>query len=145
MIVFDGKYSWNGTKRGSSKPVSWWPGAYWLKIINLSQSYGNIHMLKPIIIFAAETDNGHCVRHRYQDLVKNVCRDFKLQLEKLLWIAYNVNSPNQIETAAFELITRLGSEVFFSVRWRPILPNEQIAIKPYFPTHKHGDELSEKN
>ncbi len=140
MIIFDGKYSWDGTKRGSSKPVSWWPGAYWLKIIDLSQNRGNLLMLKPILVFAAETENGHCVRNRYQDLVKNVCRDFNLKLEKILWITYNVNSPQEIETALFELVTYLGSEVFFSVRWRPVLPNEQMVIMPYFPEHDNMDE-----
>ncbi len=136
MIIFDEKYSWDGTKRGSKQPVSWWPGAYWLKIVDLSQNNENIHMLRPIIIFAAETDSGSCVRNRYQDLVRNVCRDFNLQIEKILWVAYNADSPDEVEVAAFESIMTMGSEVLFSVRWRSILPNEEIAIRPYFPDNK---------
>ena len=36
MIIFNGKYSWDGKKDGVHKPVSWWPGSHYLTIVDFS-------------------------------------------------------------------------------------------------------------
>ena len=133
MIIFDGNYTWSGRKNDADKPVSWWPGSYRLTIIDRSGETPGIRMLKPVIVLAAETKKGFVVRNRYQDLVKKVCKDFNLQMDKVLWISYNPNFISEMETAVFTPVTRLGSEVMYSVQWRSVMPNEVDEVRQYIP------------
>ncbi len=131
MIIFDGEYEWDGNKKDDFRPVSWWPGACRLTIIDISDVNPDIHILRPVIILASELQEGFSVKNRYQDLARRVCRDFKLDMKKVLWIEYNPDSPDEMEAAVFEHVTSIGSEELYSIRWRPARVNELEAVKPY--------------
>jgi hypothetical protein len=133
MIVFNGKYRWDGKKKGDRKPVSWWPGSYRITIIDLSDEKPGVHMLKPIIVMAAETKEGFCLKNTYQDLVKNVCIDFNLQTDKVFWVSYNAESFLEMQAAVFRPVSRLGSEILYDIRWRPVIDRELDEIKRFFP------------
>ncbi|MBT3312028.1 MAG: hypothetical protein HN931_04935 [Desulfobacterales bacterium] len=131
MIIFDGEYEWDGNKNDGFKPVSWWPGACRLTIIDISEKNPGIHILRPVIVLASKLQEGFSVKNRYQDLVRRICLDFKLDMKKVLWIGYNPNIPKEMEAAVFEHVTSIGSEELYSIRWRPVRSNEFEAVKQY--------------
>lgn len=133
MIIFDGDYSWSGKKNDENKPVSWWPGSYRLTIIDRSGETPGVRRLKPVIILAAETKEGFLVKNRYEDLVRKVCKDFNLEMDKILWTSYNLNSHSEMEIAVFNPVTRIGKEILYTVGWRPVMPNEADDIRQYIP------------
>ncbi len=134
MILFDGEYKWDGKKEDDHKPVSWWPGSYRLKIVDVSKARPDIHTLKPYIVFSGQTMDGFTVAGRYQDLVKSVCKKFDLELEKLLWISYKTKGDGKLKVAVFKNINRISPDVLlFYVEWRPLLENEYKEIEAYLP------------
>ena len=138
MIIFDGKYTWNGRKEkdSSHKPVCWWPGSCRLTIVDLSDAAPGLLMLKPVIVLADETQEGYTVGNRYQDLVKNVCREFNLNEDKVLWITYNLEYDDKMKVAVIAPRTRVGDQVLYSVTWRDLMPNEIAMVSRYFPIVK---------
>ncbi|MBW1763791.1 MAG: hypothetical protein JRJ23_03475 [Deltaproteobacteria bacterium] len=135
MIIYDGKYSWNGKKEDEHTPISWWPGSCMLKIIDRSNvaSQKNVVLAKPVLVLTAETGEGYSVKSHYQDFAKAVCRDFHLEMKRILWVEYYPGKPGQIDIVLFDPITRIGSEVQFSVHFRPITEREFEEINMYLP------------
>ena len=142
MIIFDGKYTWTGRKDKDRphKPVCWWPGSCRLTIVDFSQENPDVLMLKPIIVLAAEPQEGYTVGNRYQDLIKNVCLEFNLDEDKVLWITYTLESDDKMRAAVIVPRTRVGDEVLYSVTWRDLMPTEITMISRYLPIVKSEGE-----
>jgi len=135
MIKFNGKYQWDGRKRknGLHKPITWWPGSCRLTIVDLSAKNPDVHMLKPIIIFAAEAKKGYSAASRYQDLIKNIFREFNLNKDKVLWIKYDIGSCDNMKVAVIAPKIRVGNEMFYSIKWRDLMSNEIDEVSRFFP------------
>ena len=135
MIIYDSKYSWNGKKEDEKTPVSWWPGACRLKIVDRSRMMEklNVILAKPVLVMTAETGEGYSVKSHYQDLAKAVCRDFFLDIKRVMWVEYYPDRPDQIDMVLFDPITRIGDEVQYSVRFRPVTEKEFAEINMYLP------------
>jgi hypothetical protein len=137
MIVFEGKYSWSGKKQSSSRPVSWWAGAYWLKIIDLSRttigSTPRVLMLKPIVVIVSDTGEGASATNCAPELVKSVCRDFTLDIKKILWIEYHPGPQPHMEAGKFKAVTRIHGDILYAVDWRPVRDHELAMIQAYSP------------
>ena len=137
MIIFDGKYGWSGKKLSKRNPISWWAGAYWLKIMDLSKSNPNVVMLKPIIVIVSDTGEGASATNCAPDLVKSVCHDFELDVKKVLWMEYHPGDAPYLDVAQFIPMAELHDETLYSVSWRSIHPNELEMIIPFFPEAGH--------
>ncbi|MDY6879493.1 MAG: hypothetical protein SV686_04535 [Thermodesulfobacteriota bacterium] len=146
MIIYDGQYSWTGRKdkHRPHKPVCWWPGSCRLTIADLSKDKPDLLMLKPIIVLAADPQEGYTVGNRYQDLIRTVCREFGLDENKVLWIRYNPAGPDEMQVAVIVPETRVGDEVLYSVTWRDLMPREKTMVLQYLPAGSIG-ETGEKN
>lgn len=131
MIIYDGKYNWQGKKRFHFKPVSWWPGSYHLTIIDLSKSMPDVYLMKPYVVIVSNTGNGISSINCTDNFAKSVCRDFKLNIERVLWIEYHPKKPAHMDVATFKPVTTIGSETLYSVKWRSIMPNELEVIKGF--------------
>ncbi|MCD6273032.1 MAG: hypothetical protein J7K30_09340 [Deltaproteobacteria bacterium] len=131
MIIYNGKYNWSGKKTNNSKPITWWPGSYRLTIIDISKHRPGVYNLKPVIVLISNTGEGYSAINYFQNLAKSICRDFNLDISRTLWIEYLPKESAHMEVAVFKPITRIGSETIYSVKWRPIMPNEMELIKSY--------------
>ncbi len=131
MIIYDGKYSWSGEKRSELRPVSWWAGAYWLKIIDLSQEKNSVLMLKPIVVIVSDTGEGASATNCASELVKSVCRDFNLDIKKILWVEYHPGPPPHMEVGKFTSMATIHNETLYTTEWRPIRKDELEMISPY--------------
>jgi hypothetical protein len=138
MIVYDGKYSWSGKKDSEIRPIAWWAGAYRLKIIDLSKSKtasagAGVVMLKPIVVIVSDTGEGASVTNCAPELVKSVCRDFKLDIKKILWIEFHPGPPAHMNVGKFTRAAKIHDEALYTVDWRPARTGELEMIKPYSP------------
>ena len=131
MIIYDGKYSWTGKKQTQVHPVSWWAGAYWLKIIDLSKEDNQVVVLKPIVVIVSDTGEGASATNCASELVKSVCRDFKLDIHKIIWVEYHPGPPPYMEVAKFKPVTTINHEVFYQTQWRAVTRNELEMITPF--------------
>ena len=135
MIIYNEKYNWSG-KKNTFRPVTWWPGSYWLTIIDISKGHPGVYSLKPIIVLLSDTGEGYSARHYFQNLAKCVCRAFNLDISKVRWIEYRSplsTEPAQMEVAMFEPLRRIGREIFYSVNRRPVRPNEIEELQNFWP------------
>lgn len=131
MIIYEGKYSWSGKKNSDIPPINWWAGAYRLKIIDLSKNNPDVVMLKPIAVIVSDTGEGSSATNYAPELVKNVCRDFHLEISKIIWIEYHPGPPPHMEVARFKTVTKISDETLYSASWRPIWKEELNLIAPF--------------
>jgi hypothetical protein len=133
MIIFNGKYTWDGKTDDGHKPVSWWPGSQHLTIVDFSDEKTDVVMLKPFVVLAADSKELYSIQKRYQDLIIGVCREFKLELQKVLWVCYNRDGGNEMKVAVLKLLTGKGPYQVFDLKWRPIMANEKKLMDSILP------------
>ena len=133
MIIFNGKYTWAGKKDGDHKPVSWWPGSHHLTIVDFSSEKPDVVLLKPVIVLAADTKEGHSIHKRHQDLVVGVCREFDLDVQKVLWVRYSRDSGNEMKVAVIKLLSGKGPYKVYDLKWRSLMANERKLIDSLLP------------
>ena len=128
MILFDGIYSWSGTTHSGARPVSWWPGSYRVKIVDLSDTTpaGVFHM-KPVICLFADTGKGFNVRNHFQYFAQSLCREFDLRLNKVLWVEY-FPEGRTMDVATLKEGSMVGKERLYTVQWRPVREDEAVLI-----------------
>ena len=131
MILFEGKYSWPGERKTYSKPVSWWPGCYWLKIIDLSIALPSIYHLKPYLCLIADMGEGVGIGSKFQNLAESICEKFSLEIKRVLWVEYSPQYGKGMKVATLKPETVIGGRTLYSVTWRPVMPNEMEMISGY--------------
>lgn len=134
MIIFDGTYKWSGKRETEGRPVSWWPSAYRLKIIDTSRRQANVIAMRPLLILITDTGKGGSAVNYAQELAKSVCRDFDLDIDKVRLIEYADTNPEKSRVAILTLVTTLGRENLYTVDWRDIQTNELELLKTYLPS-----------
>ena len=144
MMLFNGKYAWDGSKGGAHKPVSWWPGAHFISIFDLSHEKSNVLMLKPIVVLALDTQEGYSMEKRYQDLIMGVCREFGIPVQKVLWVKLDPDHPKDMRVAMMEASYKLKSGNLYDVKWRHLMPNEKEIVEQLLPLSTLKDRISEK-
>ena len=137
MVIFDGKYTWDGTKRSHENPISWWPGSYKVKLVNLTDKYSGAIMFKPYICMFSNLGDHLSVSGSTQNFVKKICRDFGLDLKRVLWVEHYPGSPGRMEVLSFKKITRVLDDVFYAVTRRSVRQNELLLIGSVFEEAKH--------
>lgn len=132
MIIFEGKYHWDGTKKGDSNPISWWPGTYRLKIVDLTVKHPEVIHIKPYLCLFSCADSDYCVKNKFHNLAVKISNEFHLNPEKVLWIEnFSTARHNNLDVAIIELVTTIGGEKIYKTIWRQIRPNEKELIKSY--------------
>jgi len=133
MIIFNGKYTWDGKKDHDHKPVSWWPGSQYLTIVDFSHEKTDVVMLKPFVVLAADAKEGYSIHKRYQDLIIGVCREFNLDLQKVLWVCYDRNSENEMKVAVLKFLAGKGPYKIYDLKWRAVMANEKKLMDSILP------------
>ena len=133
MIIFNGKYTWDGKSDSGHKPVSWWPGSQYLTIVDISTEKTDVVMLKPFIVLSSDTKEAYSIHKRYQDLIIGVCREFDLEVQKVLWVRYNRDAENEMKVAVLKLLTGRGPYKVFDLKWRAVMDNERKLVDSILP------------
>lgn len=129
MAIFDGRYRWDGTKRGEYEPIAWSPGAYDVKIFKCSSSSEKVQHLKPFICIYAPTGEGQSISANPEKFAKQICNDFSLDLERVLWIEDLLTKENRYEIIMFTRSTKIGKATFYRTDKRMALEREVLMIQ----------------
>ena len=124
MIIYDGEYSWKGKSTAKKRPISWWRSSYRLRIVDVSRDAPGIVFLKPHVVLFADTGEGASVTNCLPDLAKQICEDFELDLNRVVWVEDRPEIKERFRVAVFRPVARLGSDVFYQVAWRAAIPSE---------------------
>lgn len=131
MIVYEGKYTWSGNATRKKRPISWWQSAYRLRIVDVSPETPGVLFLKPLIVFFADTGEGASVTNCLPDLAKQICKDFDLDFNRVVWIEERPDNEERFRVATFHPVARLGDEHFYQVAWRSAIPSELKLIETH--------------
>jgi len=120
MVLFNGRYSWDGTKKDGREPITWFPGAYDLKIFDRAGDEGGITHLKPYICVYSRTGEGQSISVNPEKFAKQICYEFSLDMEKVLWVEDQLTDKDRYTIIMFNKSGRLSDTVFYkTVKRKP--------------------------
>lgn len=128
MEIYNGIYSWDGKRHGNREPIAWFPGSYNLRIFDIGAQGGNITSLKRFLCIYSETGSGHSISAHPEKFAKQVCRDFGLDLERVLWVEELYNGGKRYEVVVFSRSSKMGETMFYRVSKRPPTDNDLKTI-----------------
>lgn len=129
MAIFCGRYSWDGRKTDDKDPISWFPGAYDLKIINLEESVNSISFMRPYLCIFTNTGSGYSVSANPEKFAKRICVDFSLPIERVLWVEQQEKDSDVFEVILFQKKNQVGDHIFYTIERRKPTENEIHLIR----------------
>lgn len=114
-------------------PIRRWKNAWRVRIIDLGMSRPDVQYLRPKIVVAVRVGGHTLTATCAGSLGQKICRDFDLNPEQILWVEQLDPDQDRFHAATFVKKPYKGGGFYESVTWRPILPNEIDAIKPFIP------------
>jgi hypothetical protein len=133
MVVYDGTYRLQLDADRALKPGTKWACAWRVRIINLTVGQPAVRHLKPTVVVANQTGLATSLTSCAEAVGKKISLDFKLDINKVLWIENIPSQPGQWHAAVFTPQAAFGPDKNYNIKWRPILPNETNLIKPFIP------------
>jgi len=132
MAIFDGRYRWDGTKTGEQEPIAWSPGAYDVKIFKCAMSSDKVQRLKPVVCIYAATGEGQSISATPEKFAKQICHDFDLDIERVLWIEDQLTETDRYMVVLFSRSTKVGTTIFYKTTKRLALePELQLIFREY--------------
>jgi len=129
MAIFDGRYRWDGTKKGETEPIAWFAGSYDVKIFKCTASSGKVHHLKSHVCLYAPTGEGQSISANPEKFAKQICDDFSLELERVLWVEDLLQDKDRYEVVIFNKSARVGATIFYRIEKRPAMESEIRLIR----------------
>jgi hypothetical protein len=129
MTLFSGRYRWDGTKKDDREPIAWSPGAYDIEIFQCGQESGKIQHLKSHVCVYARTGQGHSISANPEKFAKQICSDFSLELERVLWVEDHLCEEDRYEVIMFTRSGRVGRDIFYKTNKRKPLDYENALIR----------------
>jgi len=129
MAIFAGRYRWDGTKKGDREPIAWFAGSYDVKLFKRAPSSLKVQYLKPYICVYAPTGEGQSISANPEKFAQQLCTDFSLQLEQVLWVEDLLKERNQYEVVMFTRSGKMGDRVFYRTEKRLALESEVRMIQ----------------
>lgn len=136
MKVFDGRYSWDGKRHDNKEPITWFPGAYNLKIFDISGNSSQIQHIKPYLCIYSETGEGMSISENPVKFAQHICDDFSLEFEKVLWVEEVTENSGDFEVVTFNRSGKLAQDYFYQVQKRSPLKGERKVIETELATLK---------
>ncbi len=129
MAIYNGVYRWDGTRTSGQDPIAWSAGAYDVKIYRRNISGTNVEMLKPYVCIYSRTGKGHSISANPERFVKQLCLEFSLELERVLWVEDHLSGENRYEIVMFSRFSKMGNTMFYKVEKRDPLDHEVAQLK----------------
>lgn len=131
MVLHDFTYKWDGKSQDGKKPVSWWPGAYHVKIVQLSSDSSKVNFLVPFVVLLKNARThpsmNTSLRNYIYNFAQKISEQYKIEMGKTLWIEID----NTIKVIRLRPHPKLMTAALYALSWRPIRPNELDMIEPY--------------
>jgi len=130
MVLFNGRYSWDGTKKDGRDPIAWFPGAYDLKIFDRNADGGDgITHLKRFICVYSRTGEGQSISVNPEKFAKQICHEFSLDLEKVLWVEDLLTEKDRYIIVMFNRSRQMRGTFFYEVVKRQPFAAEKKQIE----------------
>jgi hypothetical protein len=131
MVIYDGIYRLRGTPQTASlrKP----PACAWrVRIINLTLSQPQVDHLREFVVLAIPAGEGVFHSSCADSMGRSICRDFCLDVRRVIWIEHFSNGGNHpLSVAVFHALDRFGSDSLCTIDWRPIRTNELKMLRRF--------------
>ncbi len=124
MAIFQGRYRWDGIKKGEQEPIAWSPGAYDVKIFQCPSFSKKVLQLKPVVCIYASTGDGQSISAHPEKFAKQICKDFSLDIERVLWVEDLQTEEDRYEVVSFSRSMKMGDTVFYRTDKRKALERE---------------------
>jgi len=129
MVVFNGRYRWDGTRKDNIDPIAWFPGAYDLKIFDCSHAAQKVRHFKHYVCLYSRTGEGQSISENPERFAKRICRDFSLAIDHVLWVEDLLLDPEQYDIIQFIRTGKIGENHFYRVEKRKALALELKMIQ----------------
>lgn len=131
MILHDTIYEWDGKSNDGEKPVAWWPGAYRIRIVDLTaKNPGMIH-LKYRAVICRNCDKGTSIRNCIENFARKISQKYELDIGRVLWVEISQKDPKDVQVATLKKVSPMGGNDLYSASWRPARPNELKTLEPF--------------
>lgn len=131
MILYDGIYKWDGKTGESDKPICWWPGSYYLRIVDFSVQKSGVMHLKPYAVLCRNAGRGTSIRNCIDNFARRVAADFKIDIDKTIWAEVVPSEPPELKIAVLKYQRLVGRTPIYSAEWREARSNERQLLEPF--------------
>ncbi len=114
--------------------ICWWPGSYWMRIIDLTLDIPNMMHLKSHAVILKNRGKGTSLKNYIHNFAKIIAGEYALDIEKTLWVEIIHNGPDKPEDiyiANINCTTQLSDQRLFAAVWRSVRPNELKMLEPW--------------
>ncbi|MFH0781627.1 MAG: hypothetical protein V2B20_06685 [Pseudomonadota bacterium] len=129
MAIFNGRYWWDGIKKNNLDPIAWYPGSYEVKILDLSEKLKKVQFFKPYICLYARTGEGQSISVNPEKFAKQICYDFSLDIDRVLWVEDLLTDKDRYEIILFTRTGKMGKGYFYQIEKRKALRAEVAMIQ----------------
>ena len=116
--VYVGRYSWDGIKSGDREPIAWSGGAYDIVIYKRQTLPGNIELLKPHVCVYSKTGIGQSISENPEKFAQNICYDYSLQLERVVWVENLLCEKDRYDIVQFRRLRKIGNTILYKTEKR---------------------------
>lgn len=129
MAIFDGRYQWDGIRRGEQDPITWSPGAYNVKIFKCTSSTDKVQFLKPFVCIYAPTGEGQSISANPEKFAKQICHDFSLDIERVLWVEDLLTDEDRYQVVMFTQSAKMANTILYRTAKRMARESEVLVIQ----------------
>jgi hypothetical protein len=134
MAIFDGRYQWDGIKRGEQEPIAWSPGAYNVKIFKCSSTSEKIQHIKTVVCIYSPTGEGQSISANPEKFAKQICNDFSLDMARVLWVEDLLTDKDRYQIIMFTPSFKMADTVFYRTGKRMAREPEVLMIQQELST-----------
>lgn len=131
MILHDFIYEWDGKSHDGEKPITWFPGAYRVRIVKLGEDKGGVQYLFPVAVLLKpilKKDSGYQALKNYiHNFAEKLAPEYDLNIHKTLWVEIR----ETIRIAHLISDRKLRDITLFSFTWRDARDSELMMLAPY--------------
>jgi hypothetical protein len=131
MILHDFTYEWDGKSKSGKTPISWWPGAYRVRIVQLGDDKNGVQYLFPVAVLLKSVKTDAAMNTSLKNYIHNfaerLSEEYGLDIDKTMWVELR----NKVRIAHLNQDRKLTQRTLFSFSWREARPNELDMIAPY--------------
>lgn len=107
--------------------------AWRLRLIDLETAGPEVKHLRPVVVVAIPDGDAPPFTSCAESLGRRICRDFSLDIRKVLWIEHRQHRRATIQVATFTPLPGAGPVKRYAIRWRSIRQNELETVLPFIP------------
>jgi len=128
MAIFNGVYSWDGTKMDGQEPIAWSAGSYNVTIYKRS-TRGNVELLKPYVCVYSRTGDGQSISANPEKFAKQLCKEFSLEMDRVLWVEHLLVGTGGYEVVMFTRSGKVGENIFYKAEKREARNSEIMQLQ----------------